>query len=80
VGSIEAAQASIDLSDQSVELSREDLRVTQERYRLGLATILDLQTAQIAVEQAEVDLIRNRFSYQLGLARLEALLGSDLQR
>ena len=62
-----------------MDLSREDLRVSQERYRLGLATILDLQTAQITLLQAEVNLIRAQFDYQLGLARLEALLGTDLR-
>jgi outer membrane protein TolC len=78
LGTITAAQASIGLADQTVELSAEDLRVTQERYRLGLATILDLQSAQITLRQAEVDLISRQFDYQIGLARLEALLGSDL--
>jgi outer membrane protein TolC len=79
LGTVDAALASIDLAAQTVELSAEDLRVTQERYRLGLATILDLQSAQIALRQAEVDLIQRRFDYQLGLARLEAILGSDLR-
>ncbi|MDT8442617.1 MAG: TolC family protein, partial [Desulfuromonadales bacterium] len=64
LGTIEAALASIELAEQSVELADEDLRVSQERYRLGLATILDLQTAQIALLEAEVDLIRRRFDYQ----------------
>jgi len=79
LGTIDAATASIDLAEQTVELSAEDLRVTQERYRLGLATILDLQSAQIALRAAEVDLIRRRFDYQIGLARLEAILGADLR-
>jgi outer membrane protein len=79
LGTIEAALASIGLAEQTVELSAEDLRVTQERYRLGLATILDLQSAQITLRAAEVDLIRRRFDYQLGLARLEAILGADLR-
>jgi len=80
LGTIDAAVASIELARQTEELADEDLRVTQERYRLGLATILDLQSAQIALLQAQVDLIRRRFDYQLGLARLEALLGTDLRR
>jgi len=78
LGTIAAAQASIGLAEQTVELSDEDLRVSQERYRLGLATILDLQSAQITLRQAEVDLITRQFDYQIGLARLEALLGTDL--
>jgi outer membrane protein len=79
MGTIDAAVASIDLAEQSEELAAEDLRVTQERYRLGLATILDLQSAQITLLSAQVDVIRRRFEYQLGLARLEALLGTNLR-
>ena len=67
------------LAEQNVDLTREDLRVSQQRYRLGVATILDLQSAQIALNQAEVDLIVRRFDYQIGLARLEALLGQSLR-
>jgi outer membrane protein TolC len=78
LSSIEAATASIGLAEQTVELSSEDLCVTQERYRLGLATILDLQASQIALRQAEVDLIQRQFDYQLGLAQLEALLGGRI--
>ena len=79
LGTIDAAVAAIELAQQTEALADEDLRVTQERYRLGLATILDLQSAQIALLQAQVDLISRRFDYQLGLARLEALLGTDLR-
>jgi len=80
LGTIESAVASIELAEQTVELSDEDLRVTRERYRLGLATILDLQSAQITLREAEVDLIQRRFDYRLGIARLEAILGGDLPR
>lgn len=71
----QSAQAGIDLAEQNVELSQESLRVVQERYRLGLATILELQDAQITVTQSEVDLVSRRFDFQLALAAIEALLG-----
>ena len=77
---MQSAFAGIDLAERSVELSRESLRVEQERYRLGLSTILDLQLAQITLSQAEVDLISRKFDYLLALAQLEALLGSTLIR
>lgn len=73
--SAQAALAGIDLAEQNVDLSEESLRVVQERYRLGLATILELQDAQITLTQAEVDLVSRRFDYQLALAAIEALLG-----
>lgn len=75
---VQVSLASIALAENSVELSREDLRVVSERYRLGLATILDLQTAQIAVSEAEVTLIQERFTYPVGIAAIEALIGQNL--
>lgn len=75
---VEAAQAAVELAETNVELSREDLRLTRERYRLGLATILDLQSAQITLQQAEVELVQRRFDYHLGVAQLESLVGADL--
>ena len=75
---IQTALAGLDLARESVELSREDLRVTRQRYELGAATILDLQSAQIALRQAQVDVIRRKFDFQVGVARLESLLGADL--
>ncbi|HYO47728.1 MAG TPA: TolC family protein [Gemmatimonadota bacterium] len=75
---VDLARASVELAVETVALAREDLRVTEERYRVGLATILDLQTSQIALLQAEVDLIRRRFDHAIGIARLEAQLGRSL--
>ncbi|MDX1393201.1 MAG: TolC family protein [Gemmatimonadota bacterium] len=75
----QSAQAGIDLAEQNVELSEESLRVVGERYRLGLATILELQDAQIQLTQAEVDLVSRRFDYQLALAAIEALLGQSVE-
>lgn len=77
--SAQSAQAGIDLAVQNVALSEESLRVVQERYRLGLATILELQDAQIQLTQAEADLVQRRFDYQLALAQIEALLGRGVE-
>lgn len=75
---IETALAGLRLAEESVELSRENLRVNQQRYRFGTATILDLQQAQINLEQAQVNVIQRKFDYQVGVARLESLLGMPL--
>lgn len=75
---IQTAAAGLRVAEESVELSRENLRVAQQRYRLGANTILDLEAAQIDLEQAELDVIERQFDYQVGFARLESLLGTDL--
>ena len=74
------ALAGVDLAEQNVDLSEESLRVVQERYRLGLATILELQDAQITLTQAEVDLVSRRFDYEVAIAAIEALLGRSLDQ
>ncbi|WP_420633884.1 TolC family protein [Candidatus Palauibacter sp.] len=76
----QSALAGVDLASQNVELSEESLRVVQERYRLGLATILELQDAQITLTQAEVDLVTGRFDYEVAVAAIEALLGRRLDQ
>lgn len=75
---VRSAEAAIELARQSLELAREDLRLSRERYRLGLADILDLQSAQIALRQAEVDLVQRRFDHRIGIATLESLVGTEL--
>lgn len=75
---VETAMSGLELARESVELAREDLRVSEQRYQMGVATILDLRSAQIALQQAQVDLIRREFDVQVGLAQLESLLGVEL--
>ena len=76
----QSALAGVQLAEQNVELSEESLRVVQERYQLGLATILELQDAQITLTQAEVDLVTGRFQYDAAVATIEALLGRRLDQ
>jgi outer membrane protein TolC len=62
----------------SVTAATEDLRVVQERYRLGAATIVDVLTSQEALSQAEVDAVSARFNYLRAKAQIEALVGRSL--
>ena len=73
-----AAVTRIEISRMSVEAATEDLRVQQERYRLGLATIVDLLQAQEALNQAEVDAVNARFDYLRARAQIETLIGRSL--
>lgn len=73
-----AAATRIEISQTSVEAATEDLRVQQERYRLGLATIVDLLQAQEALNQAEVDAVNARFDYLRARAQIETLIGRAL--
>lgn len=73
-----AAQARLEIAVASRAASDEDLRVQQERYRLGAATILDVLTSQINLDQAEVDVIQARLDYLVAKAQIEAIVGREL--
>ncbi|HXY20774.1 MAG TPA: TolC family protein [Gemmatimonadales bacterium] len=78
VTALEAAAAQIDVSRTSVAAAQESLRMQQERYRLGASTIVDLLTAETALNQAEVTLVEARYNYLIARATLEALVGHTL--
>ena len=75
---LDAARSKIDITLTSVAAGTEDLRVQQERYRLGVATIVDVLTSQEALNQAEVDVVNARFDYLRAKAQLDALVGRSL--
>ena len=75
---LEAARLRIEITGRSVEAAQEDLRVQQERYRLGVSTILDVLTTTEALTQAEVDAVTARFDYLRAKAAIEAIIGRSL--
>jgi len=68
----------IGIAQTNVAAATEDLRVVQERYRVGAATILDLLTSQASLTQAEVNLVQARYDYLIARAQVEALVGHPL--
>ena len=63
------------VSQSNVDASTEDLKITQEKYNLGAATILDLLNAQVSLKQAQVTLIQADFDLNLAISRLENAMG-----
>jgi outer membrane protein TolC len=76
---ITSAERRVTIADRSVVLAREDLRVQEERYEIGVATILELQTSQVALSDAEIAAVRARQTLGTATARLEAILGQTLR-
>jgi len=74
----QSAQTRITITVASRAAAEEDLRVVRERYRLGAATILDVLTSQVTLDQAEVDAVQAQFDFLVARAQLEALLGRNL--
>jgi outer membrane protein len=78
LGNLHVAEHDIELARESVRLATENLRVIRLRYNAGIATILDVLTAQTSLVQAETSLVSARFHYRSTRASLEALLGRPL--
>lgn len=78
MNALKLASEQVDLSKQAVEVAREDLRVQEERYRLGMSTILDRITSQVNLMDAENNEVAARYDYEIARAELEALIGKSL--
>lgn len=75
---IESAGRRVVIARRAVELAQEDLRVQEERYQIGSATIVELQTSQVALAEAESNFVRSRQQLGVAVATLEAVLGERI--
>lgn len=71
------AERAIEIAEEANLVAQEDLRVVTERYRVSVATILDLVISQISAAQAATDVVTSRYDYLLARAQLEAVLGRE---
>jgi outer membrane protein len=71
----ETARAGIDLAVIGVAVATENYRVQRARYAEGATTILDLLEAQVALSEADAELVQARYATRLAQAQIEALLG-----
>lgn len=78
LAALAAAQARMQIALASRAASDEDMRVQRERYRLGAATIVEVLSSQVNLDQAEVDVVQARLDYQVAKAEIEALIGREL--
>ena len=73
------AQQTVALQIQNVASARSALALAQERYRVGLASIVDLQQARGDYERAETDRITAIYDVQRAFTTLEAAVGRPLR-
>ena len=78
VADIASAEQRVRIAARAVGLAREDLRVIEERYGIGMVTILELQASQVALSDAEVAAVRARQTLGTAVARLESILGRNI--
>ncbi len=75
---LETQEQAIAIAREAVAVAEEDLRFIRERYAVQMASALDVVTSQVALDQAEADLVSARYDYVLAKAELESIVGRAL--
>lgn len=76
---LETQAQAIAIAQDAVVVAEEDLRLIRTRYGVQEAGILDVITSQVALDQAEANLVTARYDYALAKAELESIVGRDLR-
>lgn len=77
--SLQTARQQVRVEEQEVASSRNALTLAKERYRLGLASIVDITTATTALLMAEVRLSEARYAVQTGIVAVGYARGRTYQ-
>lgn len=75
---LETQEQAIAIAQESRDVAEEDLRLNRALYEAGSGTVLDFLTSQVALDQAEANLVAARYDYALAKAELESIVGREL--
>jgi outer membrane protein len=76
---LNAAQQTVAIQEQNAKTARDALTLAEERYRVGVATFVDVQQARADFERAENDRINAIYDYHKAFAGLESAVGRPLR-
>lgn len=72
------AREVVEIEERNRQVAREQLDLAQERYRLGAASFLELQDAEISLATAERDYLNAVYDFHTAISALEAAVGRRL--
>ncbi len=72
---IQKATEALKVAEEVVASAQEDMSITQEKYNLGAASILDLLDAQVSLINAQNTQNNAKFDHNLAIAKLENAMG-----
>ncbi len=78
LASVKSAWAQSRYTESNLELSRRSLGLERERYRLGLSSLLQVQSAEATWRQAENENLTQRLTFRDRLAELELAVGATI--
>ena len=73
--SVEEGRRSVSVAEDAVLQAEEDLKVSEERFRLRAASMLELIDARVAYSRARAGLVNARYNYEIAKAELRLALG-----
>jgi outer membrane protein TolC len=73
--SLEKTRISAEAQTQTVNLAERSYRLTEEAYRAGLQDLFQVQSAELSLRQARVQMLEQQFNYLNGLIDLEYSIG-----
>jgi outer membrane protein TolC len=75
VNSLEKTRTTAEAQLMTVEMARQAYRLTEEAYRAGLQDLLEVQNAELSLNQARLQLLTQQFNYVNDLIDLEYATG-----
>ena len=73
------ALQTVALEESNRQLADEQLAMQRERYRVGVATFLELQDAETIKARADRDYLNAVYAFHVALSQLEAAVGRSLR-
>jgi outer membrane protein len=77
---INQAKESLLSQEKNIDAARESVRVAELNYAEGLATILDVGSAQVALGDAQINYLRALYEYVISQAQLEKAMGLSWEK
>lgn len=65
----------VEVAGRSVEHAQEDLKISEERYRLRAASMLELIDARVAFSTVRAEMVEAQYDYEIAKAELTKALG-----
>jgi outer membrane protein len=78
--SLRQARESLLSQEKNVEQAQEAVRIAELNYSEGLATTLDVSSAQVALSQAKTNQVQALYDYAVALAQIEKSVGKGADR
>ena len=76
---IRSAAQKVEETQTVVDQARENYRIQNIRYQAGVGINLDVLDAQLNLNQAQVNHIQALYDYNVGIAKLEQVMGVDVE-